>query len=55
MSCQFPPTHTCYFIHPNGVKECLECHTLFVPDNPEMRKVYSYPQFKVIWLAEESQ
>ena len=45
--------HKIIFTHMNGVKECIECYTLFVRDTPEMRDVYGYSQFEVIWEKEE--
>ena len=45
MKCEHIGTVT----HSNGARQCPNCHTVWVKDVPEMRKVYGYPQFRVVW------
>jgi len=42
--------HLTTFSYSNGVKECLDCHKLLVPDTPRMRELYDHPQFDVEWV-----
>ena len=45
MKCEHIGTVT----HSNGARQCPNCRTVWVKDVPEMREVYGYPQFRVVW------
>ncbi len=49
MTCPHKVTCT----HSNGVKQCLDCHKLLVPDTHRMRGLYDGPQFEVEWVMEK--
>jgi len=45
--------HLTTWTHNNGIKQCLDCHVLLVPDTPRMRELYDGEQFDVEWIREK--